>query len=248
RIDVKRTGNIPFHTQPVFQQQANDIMLQLTMMPVDEISKMLATSPILSMKAKAWAYDFLSPDSHSKEAILAYWGVAYRSLRANDFSRDDFDYAQQHLRIGSGNYGLLRPLDLIKPYRMEFYTRLEGFGNNMQSYWNKNITDELLLALNDDEEHILLNVSSKETFSSFDAKRISTVARIITIAFLKVTANGLKSVSPVMAKTARGAFVRYFLKNRISNVKDLYSFSECGMSWYRSGTNDETIAFVHEDI
>lgn len=246
QIDVKRSGDIPFVTSPVFQNEAVDIMLQLTTFDVEDIAEIFSISLQLATAVKRWAYDFVSTDAISQVAILAYWGVAYKSLKAHDFSSDDFEYAQQHLRIGSGNYGILRPLDMIKPYRMEYYTHIDGYGSNMQSYWRQKITDELLNAIRSDDQRILINLSSKETFTSFDIKRISAEAKVVTILFLNIGSKGMKSVPAVLAKQARGALIRFILKNRITEIKDIYSFDECGMTWYEDGTTDEIITFIYE--
>lgn len=245
QIDVNRTGDIPFTTKPVFTEEANELMMSLTGYDVGGIAEIFSISLSLAAKVKRCAYEFSDPEQKSQAAIIAYWGVAYKQLNAQQFSRDDLLYAQEHLRIGSGCYGLLRPFDAIKPYRMEFYTRMHGFGNSMQDFWRDKITREIIKDLHKEGSNILVNIASNETFSSFDIKKLKKEFRIITVSFQKITPEGFKSVSPVLAKQARGLFARYVIQNKIEDISGLSKFKGLDMQYYEEGSTEFNICFVH---
>lgn len=247
QIDVNRTGDIPFTTYPVFAEEANELMLSLTGYDVTDIAEIFSINLPLAVKVKRYAYEFSEPERKSQAAILAYWGVAYKQLNAQLFSRDDLLYAQEHLRIGSGCYGLLRPFDAIKPYRMEFYTRLHGFGNSMQDFWRGKITGEIIKDLRTEGSNILVNIASNETFSSFDLSKLKDECRIITVNFQKITPKGFKSVSPVLAKQARGLFARYVIQNKIEDVSGLCKFEGLNMQYYEEGSTESNISFIHAE-
>lgn len=246
-IDVDRKGDIPFTTEPVFQNEAYELMLALTGYDVSDIAKIFSISLPLAVKVKKYAYEFSDPERKSQAAIIAYWGVAYKQLNAQLFDSDDLSYAQGHLRIGSGCYGLLRPFDAIKPYRMEFFTRMHGFGNSMQDFWRDKITGRIIENLHDEGSNILVNIASNETFSSFDTRKLSDECRIITINFQKITPKGFKSVSPVLAKQARGMFAKYIIQNRIEDVSGLCGFDGLNMQYYEEGSGENNISFVHAE-
>lgn len=247
QIDVNRKGDIPFTAEPVFSKEAGELMLALAGYDVNDIAELFSISLPLAVKVRRYAYEFSDSEYPSQAAILAYWGVAYKQLNAHLLSREDLLYAQEHLRIGSGCYGLLRPFDSIKPYRMEFFTRMHGFGNSMQDFWRDRITGEMINDLHAEGSNILVNIASNETFSSFDIKKLKKECRIITVNFQKITSKGFQSVSPFLAKQARGSFAKYIIKNQINDVRDLRLFSDLNMQYYEEGSTEFNISFVHAD-
>ena len=126
----------PQGTTPRFQQEANEIALHMTQFPIDELSRILKLSPKLAAECYRRYQDFHAEDNQPLQAILAYTGVVFKNISPKDFTEEDFLFSQEHMRFVSGCYGLLRPLDLIKPYRMEFDVKIPELGDgNMYAFW-----------------------------------------------------------------------------------------------------------------
>jgi len=177
---------------------------------------------------------------NAKQALFSFAGDVYQSLDAKTLSSDDIQFAQQHLRILSGLYGLLRPLDLIQPYRLEMGTKLvTNQGNNLYEYWGSTITDLLNHELNDSE--VLINLASNEYYKSIQAKQIRSL--IITPEF-KENKNGTYKVIGIFAKKARGLMARYIIQNHITNVEDIKTFNLDGYIWNPSISNKNNWGFT----
>ena len=163
---------------------------------------------------------------NSKQAILAFKGDVYTGLDAESFKTDDFKFAQQHLRVLSGLYGLLRPLDLMQPYRLEMGTRLKtDEGNNLYEFWGSDITQGLNKQLKKIKSEYLINLASNEYFKSVKPNELN--AEIITPAF-KEFKNGEYKMIGIYAKKARGLLSRYIIQNKLSDPEDIKLFSEDG--------------------
>jgi cytoplasmic iron level regulating protein YaaA (DUF328/UPF0246 family) len=163
-----------------------------------------------------------SPDN-SKQAILAFKGEVYAKMEADTFSAADLEFAQQHLRILSGLYGLLKPLDLIQPYRLEMGTKLKTKkGNSLYDYWGTKISKALNAA---SEGRMVVNLASQEYFKAVDKKTLKMP--VITIHF-KEHREGSYQVVGFFAKQARGLMIRYAIQNRITDPEQLKVFQEDG--------------------
>ena len=128
----------PQGTTPRFQQEANEIALNMTQFPIDELSRILKLSPKLAAECYRRYQDFHAENNQPLQAILAYTGVVFKNISPKDFTEEDFLFSQEHMRFVSGCYGLLRPLDLIKPYRMEFDVKIPELGDgNMYTFWKQ---------------------------------------------------------------------------------------------------------------
>lgn len=161
-------------------------------------------------------------ENEAKQCLLAFKGDVYAGIDAESFKAKDLDYAQSHLRILSGLYGLLRPLDLMMPYRLEMGTRLENErGKNLYEFWGEMITDGINKQLKAQKDDILINLASNEYFKSVKAKKIE--GRIITPQF-KENKNGSYKMIGIYAKKARGLMTRYILLNRLQDPQDIKSF------------------------
>lgn len=171
-----------------------------------------------------WHTPFTS--DNARQALLAFKGDVYTGLNAEDFDDADLDFAQNHLRILSGLYGLLRPLDLMQPYRMEMGRSLSNArGKNLYQFWDGRITDAINRQLETDKQPVLINLASNEYFKSVKPKKLT--GRLITPNFKEFKNGGYKVIG-VHAKKARGMMSRYAIKNRLSNVEDLKSFTDMG--------------------
>ena len=135
----------PVGTTPRFTQEATEIALNMAQFSADELKKILKLNPKLALENYNRFQEFHSEENHSLQAILAYTGVVFKNLAPKDFTPDDFRYMNDHLRIASICYGLLRPLDLIKTYRMEYEVKLPELGEgNMYNYWRPRQTQTLI--------------------------------------------------------------------------------------------------------
>jgi cytoplasmic iron level regulating protein YaaA (DUF328/UPF0246 family) len=161
--------------------------------------------------------------ANAKQCLLAFKGDVYAGLNAETFNEEDFDFAQQHLRILSRLYGLLKPLDLMMPYRLEMGTRLENKrGKNLYQFWGNIITDALNEQLKQQGDDVLINLASNEYFKSVKPKLIE--GQIITPQF-KEMKNGEYKMIGIYAKKARGLLSRFIIKNRLSAPEDLKHFT-----------------------
>jgi hypothetical protein len=171
-----------------------------------------------------WSTPFTS--ENARPAILAFNGDVYTGLDAQSFKPHDFDFAQQHMRILSGLYGLLQPLDLMQAYRLEMGTKLANSrGNNLYQFWGDIITNELNKALTEQGDDVLINLASNEYFKSVKTKSLN--ATIITPAF-RDWKNGQYKMISFFAKKARGLMARYIIENQLNDVEKLKDFDLAG--------------------
>lgn len=201
-----------------------------TLTPADISSLMSISDKLAGLNAARfgeWATPF-TPEN-ARQAILAFNGDVYAGLDANSFNDDDFAFAQQHMRILSGLYGLLRPLDLMQAYRLEMGKKLDNErGSNLYQFWGDIITEHLNDALAAQGDNILINLASNEYFKSVNKKVLK--AEIITPAF-KDWKNGQFKMISFYAKKARGLMARYIIENQISDVEKLKAFDVAGYQY-----------------
>ena len=168
-----------------------------------------------------WSLPFNS--SNAKQAILAFDGGVYSGLRANTFSDKDFGFAQDHLRILSGLYGILKPLDLIQPYRLEMGVSFQNpKGKNLYDFWKQSITDNLNNTLKKHPSPVIINCASVEYFSAIDLSELK--GNILSIVFKEYRNGELKFIS-FNAKKARGLMTQYIVKNKIDNHINIKEFN-----------------------
>lgn len=174
-----------------------------------------------------WQPDF-TPDN-ARQAILAFKGDVYTGLQAETFSEEDFDFAQQHLRMLSGLYGVLRPLDLMQPYRLEMGIRLENpQGSDLYQFWDETITQKLNEALAAQGDQVIVNLASDEYFRAVKPKLLD--GEIIKPVFLDEK-NGKFKVISFYAKKARGLMSRYIIQNRLKTPAQLKDFAVDGYAF-----------------
>ncbi len=167
--------------------------------------------------------------NNAKQAVLAFAGDTYAGLDGASFDDGDLDFAQGHLRILSGLYGLLRPLDLIQPYRLEMKSRLATRrGGTLYDFWGDRLARALDGQLAGHKSPVLVNLASNEYFKALPRKHLS--ARVITPAF-KEASNGQAKVIGFLAKRARGAMARYMIQNRLEDPEDLKGFDADGYKY-----------------
>ncbi|MEX8991012.1 peroxide stress protein YaaA, partial [Salmonella enterica] len=180
-----------------------------------------------------------TPDN-ARQAILAFKGDVYTGLQAETFNDADFDFAQQHLRMLSGLYGVLRPLDLMQPYRLEMGIRLENpRGKDLYQFWGDIITDKLNEALEAQGDRVVVNLASEEYFKSVKPKKLN--AELIKPVFLDEK-NGKFKVVSFYAKKARGLMSRFIIENRLTKPEQLTAFDREGYFFdEETSTQDELV-------
>ena len=178
--------------------------------------------------------------SNAKQALLAFKGDVYNGIDASSLSLDDFEFAQGHLRMLSGLYGVIRPLDLIQPYRLEMGTKLKNSqGKNLYEFWG----DQISQVLNEDEPDVIINLASNEYFKGIDKKSLN--AKIINIVF-KELKNDVYKIIGIYAKRARGLMVNYMIKNRLTEPELLKSFNVEGYQFRQEMSDDLTWVFTRD--
>jgi cytoplasmic iron level regulating protein YaaA (DUF328/UPF0246 family) len=229
------------HTQPDFPAEVKDLVGVLKKKSASQISKLMHLSDSLASlneeRYKTFNETF-SPEN-SKQALLAFKGEVYAKMEADQFREEDLEFAQQHLRILSGLYGLLKPLDLIQPYRLEMGTPLKTKkGSNLYQYWGTKISK----ALNEvGQGKTLVNLASQEYFKAVDQKTLKLP--VITIHF-KEHKEGKYQVVGFFAKQARGLMARFAILNRITDPEQLKVFREEGYEFSASLSSAQDWVFV----
>jgi cytoplasmic iron level regulating protein YaaA (DUF328/UPF0246 family) len=189
-----------------------------------ELMKLMDISEKLAIENAERFKNFSLPftPENSKQALLAFDGDVYDGLNATDFSEADFDFTQHHLRILSGLYGVLKPLDLMQPYRLEMGRAIENpKGSNLYKFWGDKISKTLNEAVKETASKVIVNLASNEYWSSVDLKKLKVP--FIEIQF-RENKNGIYKVISFNAKKARGMMVRYAIKNRLDKPEQLKSF------------------------
>jgi len=205
-----------------------------------QLAKLMDISPKLAelnfQRFQAWNPVF-TPEN-SWQAVLMFNGDVYQGLKAEDFTAAEFGIAQQKLRILSGVYGLLKPLDQIQPYRLEMGTNLPVSGKkNLYDFWKVKITTRLNQEMAETGQKVLINLASNEYFSAVDTKKLK--ARIITPSF-KENKDGKYQMVSFFAKRARGLMSRFIIQNNISDPEEMKAFDREGYYFNNqlSGEND----------
>ncbi|HNA03183.1 MAG TPA: peroxide stress protein YaaA [Rhodocyclaceae bacterium] len=242
-LDFETPPTTRTHTQPEFlDHSAQLIALLRKLSPADVAALMDISDPLAALNVAR--YDAWSPPftpANAKQAVLAFDGDVYDGLRAPDLRKADLDYAQKHLRILSGLYGLLRPLDLMQPYRLEMGTKLANpRGKDLYAFWGERQTEALNALLAKQKNKVLVNLASEEYFKSVKPKRLA--GRLLTPVFEEWKGGRYKIVS-FFAKKARGLMARYAIVNRIDTPEGLQGFDYEGYAFDRKASNDDTFVF-----
>ncbi|PCI49254.1 MAG: peroxide stress protein YaaA [Alphaproteobacteria bacterium] len=179
--------------------------------------------------------------ANSRQAVFAFTGDTYVGLQAATLSEDDLNYAQDHYRILSGLYGLLRPLDLMQPYRLEMGKKITtARGRTLYEFWGDQLTDELGRIMKEQHTDILVNCASQEYFRAINEPMLE--GRVITPVFKEVK-EGHARMLGMFAKKARGMMTRYIIQNRLEKVEDLKNFDLGGYVFQPSLSNHKTLEF-----
>ena len=242
-LDFTTPPTVAAHTQPDFLDQSQVLVDRLRQLPPLAISELMGVSGALAVlnaeRYASWHRPF-TPEN-AKQAILAFNGDVYEGLNAPTLSPAALDFAQSHVRILSGLYGVLRPLDLMMPYRLEMGTRLDNSrGKDLYQFWGEVITLHLNEALAAQGDEVLINLASDEYFKSVRPKALK--GRIVTPVF-KDEKNGQFKIISFYAKKARGMMARHIIKHRLTEVTQLTGFNEAGYYFVPEESDDRTLMF-----
>ncbi|MEQ9007546.1 MAG: peroxide stress protein YaaA [Ekhidna sp.] len=233
-------------TQPRLMECTKELIDVMRKKSVDDVSDLMGISRQLA-GLNVHRFKEFSPahtEENAKPAALAFNGDVYQGLQAETFDEKKMDFAQKHFRILSGLYGLLRPLDLIQPYRLEMGTKL-AFDDykTLYEYWDRKILDLLVDDLKAQGDDILLNLASNEYFKSVDKKDMP--ARVIDVEF-KHLKNGKYKIISFYAKKARGLMSRFMIEHQITNPEDLRAFDYEGYYFDDEASTENKLAFKRD--
>lgn len=246
-LDYESPPTVATHTQPEHLAAAAELVEILRELSPAEVAQLMKLSdPLASLNVaryQDWSRPF-SPDN-AKQAVLAFNGDVYEGLAAPSLTEQDLDWAQDHLRILSGLYGVLRPLDLMQPYRLEMGTRLQTeAGKTLYAWWGERITDTLNALIAERQEAgelpVLVNLASEEYFKSVKPAKLK--ARIVTPVF-QDWKNGNYKIISFYAKRARGLMARYMITRRVTDVETLKGFGADGYGFAAEASDGDTLVF-----
>lgn len=245
-LDFDTPPVVSAHTEPQFLPQSRELIKVLRdKSPADIAGLMKISSKLADLNyARYGAFSEPFTPANAKQALLAFRGDVYTGLDADGFSRADFNFAQKHLRILSGLYGLLRPLDLIQPYRLEMGTRLAtDRGRDLYAFWGDRLTTALASELAGKRQALLVNLASNEYFAAIDPEGVR--ARVVTPAFKDWSKGSYRFIS-FHAKKARGMMANWIIHNRITKADDLPAFDVAGYRYHAEESKPETPVFVRK--
>lgn len=244
-LDFETPAVIKEASQPRFLDQSKRLIEQLQTISMHEIASLMKLSDNLAglnlSRFQTWSPPFNA--DNAKQAVLAFNGDVYTGLDASTLNEDGFAFAQQHLRILSGLYGVLKPLDYIQPYRLEMGTKLHNAkGNDLYAFWG----DQLKASLEAEPalaDGILINLASNEYFKSVHAKQLN--ARIITPVF-KDAKNGQYKIISFYAKKARGLMSRFIIDNKMTAPEAIKGFDREGYYFSEAQSKGDEWVFLRE--
>ncbi|MDB5799298.1 MAG: hypothetical protein JWL63_237 [Rhodocyclales bacterium] len=231
------------HTQPDFLDKSQKLIKILRKLAPKTVGKLMSISDELVALNVARYAEWSPPfgEDNARQAMLAFNGDVYGGLDARSLTCDDIAWAQTHLRILSGLYGLLRPLDLMQAYRLEMGTRLVNpAGKDLYNFWGESITQAINQNFAGATENVLINLASEEYFKSVRPRKLK--ARIVTPVFHEWKSDGYKIVS-FYAKRARGLMSRYAIVNRLNDVEALKDFDVEGYAFAPKVSSEDTWVF-----
>ena len=235
-------GDVP-HTQPLFVAQAKELIAILQQKSPQDIASLMSLSDALSAlnvaRYQAWRPQFTA--RNAKQAVLAFNGDVYEGLDAKSLKPKDLEWAQEHVAILSGLYGVLRPLDWMQPYRLEMGTALANpKGNNLYKFWGSQISEYLNERLAKERSPVIVNLASQEYFKSVDRKVLQ--ARVVDCVFEDHKGGKYKVIS-FLAKRARGLMTRYAVQHQIKTPKGLEGFDLEGYAFAPEVSEPDRLVF-----
>jgi hypothetical protein len=239
-LDFEKKISIDNFSEPFFKKEIFQLIDVLKNKSQSEIAKLMDLSEKLA-KLNFDRYNNFKPSfnlKNSKPCIYAFKGDVYEGLDIESLTKKEQDLANNKFAIISGLYGLLKPFDLIQPYRLEMSVKLKNkIGNNLYDFWGEKITQQL----NEEENNLVVNLASKEYFSAIKPKKLK--ANLVNVDF-KENKNGKLSTIGIFAKRARGLMARFIIKNNISKASDLLMFDYENYKFNKKISTENNFIFV----
>lgn len=251
-LDFETPAPITTHSDPEFLEDTNLLVEQLCQLSASEISTLMKISDKLGALNSS-RYQTWQPSSkldHAKQAIFAFQGDVYQGLDVASFNSEDCEFAQDHLRILSGLYGILRPLDLIQPYRLEMGTKIAKSpklqtlsANTLYEFWQEKPTIAINQQLNNIKNQTIINLASNEYFKVVKPNLLT--GTIVTPIF-KDWKNGNYKIISFYAKKARGMMTNYIIKNRLQTAEELKGFTEANYVYSEERSDNHNFVFTRK--
>lgn len=233
-------------TTPYFINEINDLINLLQNLSKEEVSSLMNLSEELTNVNFERYKDLGKENAISQPSILAFDGQVFNCINVDDFSTSDFTFANNHLRLMSGLYGILKPSDAISPYRLEMKAKLKNeCGNDLYKFWKEKITLYLRNELSKQDSKVLINLASNEYSKAINLKELSKEFTVINVEFkdYKESTDTYKVIG-LYSKKARGYLTRYITKNKIDNINDLKTFSYDGYIFNESLSDNYNFIFT----
>ena len=235
------------HSVPSFLSQSSKLIGQLKKKEPKDIASLMGLSDKLATlnydRYQSWTAS-KKASNDSKPSLLVFKGDVYQGLQAEDLTKKEMNFAQKHVRILSGLYGILRPLDLMKPYRLEMGTKLEtSQGKNLYEFWGDKIQKNVLDELKNQKSDLLINLASKEYFTVLG--KVPEDINVISPAF-KDYKNGKYKIISFYAKKARGLMARWIIQNKVTDFENLKDFDVEGYKYSKVESTSTTPVFLRK--
>ncbi len=235
------------HSVPAFLSQSSKLISNLKTKEPKDIASLMGLSDKLATlnfdRYQSWS-PAKKVSADSKPSMLVFKGDVYQGLQAEDLNNSQMKFAQKHIRILSGLYGILRPLDLMKPYRLEMGTKLEtSEGKNLYEFWGDKVQKNVLNELKDQKSDLLINLASKEYFTVLG--KLSEDINVVTPTF-KDYKNGNYKIISFYAKKARGLMARWIIQNKVTNFEDLSGFDLDGYKYSKAESTATVPVFLRK--
>lgn len=242
-LDYETPPHVATSTQPEFLDRSQQLIEQLRALSPADIAQLMDLSDNLALlnfhRYAEWSLPFTA--QNAKQAVLAFDGDVYEGLAAKTLSADDLDYAQQHVRILSGLYGLLRPLDLMQAYRLEMGTKFKNTaGKDLYAFWGETLLAAINQTLETMPRPVVVNLASEEYFKAAVGRKIQ--GQVIQPVF-EDWKNGKYKIISFYAKRARGLMTRYAVLNRLDNPEGLKNFDSEGYAFCPEASDDKSWVF-----
>lgn len=247
-LDYDTPATTDLFTQPEMLDDSQTLIEHCRKLSPAKIGSLMKISDKLAgLNADRYASWHTPFDSeNAKQALLAFNGDVYTGLDAASFDQQDLDYAQNHLRILSGLYGVLKPLDLMQAYRLEMGTKLDtGKAKNLYEFWGERISHKLNESIAAQGDNVLVNLASNEYFKAVKPKSLD--AEIFTPVFQDCK-NGQYKVISFFAKKARGMMARYIIQNRLTDISQLKDFDTAGYQFSEAKSRGNELVFTREEM
>ena len=247
-LDYTTQRNIDDFSSPVFLNKSKNLIGELKKKKSKEISSLMKLSDKLTSlnveRYQNWKGQ-IKPSDNAQQSIYVFKGDVYQGLDIDSFTKKDINFAQKHLRILSGLYGILKPLDIIEPYRLEMGTKLKTKnGSDLYDFWGKNISKEIEKELSHMNSNLLVNLASNEYYDAVQS--LTDDIKVVSPIFKDKGKDGKYKIISFYAKKARGYMASWLVKNQIKKEQELQSFSEEGYSFSIEESHSGSPVFLRD--